>query len=673
MHKISWTPYVFLRYVIFLILGIVFEIHISSSTSIWICLNISSLAIYLIAYAVSTKHQKYLFQDLFGVLAFLFLFSTGGLITHFQNERNNKDHILNLDRKILWYTGQIASEVQNKENWFKAELEIDQIKTKKGWENASGRVLIYQPKKDSLRKFEYGDVLIIKGSPFEVRHPDNPYDFNYKKYQSFKQIFHQHFLKKEYSIIKKNQGNKIIAFSLFLRKKGEALFKKNIKGQNESSLASALILGIKHDLDSELKTAYSRIGVIHVLAVSGMHVALIFKMLLLGFGRIKRIKKGHVIFGLFSLSLIWLFAFVTGLSASVLRAVVMFSFLVMGEMFQQQKNTYNNLSLSAFCLLVYDPFLIMDIGFQLSYLAVFGIVYLYPKIYGWFEFENWELDFFWKTIAITIAAQIATSPLSIFYFQQFPTYFLFSNLIIIPLTSAILYVGVSLLFFGQFPFLPDLLGLIIKGMVWLCNKVVFFTNDLPLASITGLVINPLETFLLYIIIGLALALFYSKSFKYVWAMLIVVSIFSVSQIKRTVTLSNTRYILVYKSNKSSEVELFAAGNHILVKDSTDEALGLKESNGFKFLSWKGKTLLLIDKSLEKFQYKEKEKIPIDLLIVRNNSIGDFKEISKIFKVNQIVIDGSNSKKVSGRLLKSASSLNLTIHSIEESGVFELKF
>lgn len=142
---------------------------------------------------------------------------------------------------------------------------------------------------------------------------------------------------------------------------------------------------------------------------------------------------------------LWSYAFITSLSPSVMRAVTMFSFIAIANVMQRQTNIYNTLAASAFLLLILEPNMVFEVGFQLSYLAVLGIVSIYPIVYPLFVFKSKWTDTLWQLNCVSIAALIATFPLGIFYFHQFPNYFLVANILVLPLIPFIIYFGLSFL------------------------------------------------------------------------------------------------------------------------------------------------------------------------------------------------------------------------------------
>jgi competence protein ComEC len=664
MPSFSWTPFVFLRYTFFLSLGIIFQLNFP--IPVYYCLSglAISFLVFLIGFLGLSKQQQYLKSWLFGISGFLFLIASGASLVDFKTEANNPQHILHISDEIKWYKGVVDSEVLPRNKTFKCEIKIAEIKTSNGWQKATGRVVVFQPKKGNVAEFEYGDEVLIQGKPEEIEASIIPGTFDYKRYAAFHQIHHQHFIR-EFRLLDKNQGNPVIDLSLTLRKKCDGIFKQYVPGERQYSIISALVIGVKSGLDDELKTAYSNAGIMHILAVSGMHVALIFQSLFLIIGRLKTSKYGNFLFAFIVLTSIWFFAFITGLSASVLRAVVMFSFITIGDITGRQKSIYNNFFLSAFALLLLDPFLIMDVGFQLSYLAVLGITYLYPRIYELKEVKGKALDYLWQLTSMSLAAQLVTFPLSIFYFHQFPTYFLLANILLIPITIVAMYAGIVLLFCSFVNILAVWIGIFISGIIWFGNLLILSAQMLPLATINKLHLSTLEVILVYLLMILVVLLFRTRKIQFLKVAFVISIFFACSKMYAWLNKGNRFAIAVHKG--SDKVEFIKGGELIdfqyIIKS---RAFAFQEVDHVKFFMVNGKSVVIVDTATNFFNRKSLNFKP-DLFVVRKNSLKDVRGIAEPGNGTRIVLDDCNAPKTVRRLKKETTPDR--IYSVYESGSF----
>ncbi|MBW8049203.1 MAG: ComEC family competence protein [Cytophagales bacterium] len=565
---IKWTPYSFLRITVFFIAGILFYIYTGLEFDHYFELFACFISAYALLYFTIPKERIVYFKPVFGIIALISVFLFGILLTKQKTNSNDANHILNFNGEIYYYKGLIVSELTEKAKSYKAELLISEIKNENGWGTASGRILIYFAKDSTTKMLKYGDRLIIKGSPNLITPPSNPNEFDYKRYLRFHNIYHQHFVRNgNYLVCGYQPINVIKEKATAVRNYCDKILRKYIHSSREYKIASALILGIRSSLDNEIKEAYSNAGAMHVLAVSGLHVGIVFQFLMLILGRLRKIKYGEIILAFILLVVLWFYAFVTALSPSVLRAVTMFSFIIVARAFGRQTNIYNILAVSAFCLLCFNPYLIMEVGFQLSYMAVFGIVYLQPKLYGLVEIYNWVGDQIWAITCVSIAAQVATFPIALLYFHQFPTCFLFSNLVVIPSALLILCLGFTTIGASFIPLLAKGFGFLLEKLIWLLNQFIFTIEKLPFALIKGIDISVFESWLIYAIVIIFLIFIYFKKIQFQVVLFSLLFLFSIFQIIELSIQKNQKRFVVYNIHDHSAIDFIDGFENELICDS----------------------------------------------------------------------------------------------------------
>jgi len=299
-----------------------------------------------------------------------------------------------------------------------------------------------------FQKVSYGQVYLIPARFNLIPAPGNPAEFDSKTWMANQHIYHQAFLSSEELIfLPQQRGSTLIRFALKLRKQQVELYRSLIKSDEAFAVAATLILGYRAELDAETMAAYAKTGTIHALSVSGMHVAMVYLILEYALGWMNRKAALKWLKLIVILALVWFYTLITGCSASVLRSAIMLSMLILTKSLHKNTGGYHILALSAFFLLFYDPCLLWDAGFQLSYLAVFGLIYLHPRIYALLSFSCWPLRQAWGIISVSLAAQLFTWPLSLYYFHQFPVYFLVSNLFIALPVAILMYAGLAILLF----------------------------------------------------------------------------------------------------------------------------------------------------------------------------------------------------------------------------------
>lgn len=350
------------------------------------------------------------------------------------------------------------------------------------------KVLAYFEKSEEIALAKPGALFHFMASPELITNQGNPFEFDYKKYSIRNKIGHRVYLKiGGYHFLPSEQILNLQDRALILRQRLLGSLSRNgVKGET-FKVISGITFGARDNLDPETTQSFIRTGTIHVLAVSGGNVAVIYILLNFLLRFLNRHKVGIVLHTLILVSGIWGYALITGLSPSVLRAATMFTFIVIGNNISRQPNVYNSLAASAFILLCFNPENLYDVGFQLSYAAVFSIVFMQPVLYKSFYLNNWILDKAWLLLSVSLAAQIGTLPFSLYYFHQFPTYFWLSNLIVVPLVTLLLYL--TLLIIAIIPFIP-LLGLMMAHFLnWIGDKMLQFlefVEKLPFAVIENI-------------------------------------------------------------------------------------------------------------------------------------------------------------------------------------------
>ncbi len=476
--NINWYPVPFVRMLIFFSIGIVCSIYSDWITFVDCCI-VPSL---FLSVVLALKVKSYKWRWSVGVSLHITLFFIGYLLTYQSLEINQASHY---SRQVMLSPDQyvfVTAVVDNQPNlskYIKTELVVRSIGTNTtDMRDCSGKLLLYIENDSGNTRINYGDQIVAKLKITKPRSPMNTYDFDFSKYLFFQNIHFQSYAKTaQWKKVDGRRGQRVwhllYDWRLFL----VSILKRNITSTNEQTVAEALIIGYRDEIPDEITQAYVDTGAMHVLSVSGLHVGIVAMALekILGFRKVKRKKWNRAIL----VAAIWLFALLSGASASVLRAAVMFSILIIGKSYSKNVNIYNILSVSAFILLTYRPLLLFDIGFQLSYLGLFGILFFQPKLEKIWMPDNWLLWKFWQFTSTGIAAQITTLPISIYAFHQFPIYFWLSGLVVIPASTIILYGGIALFASAWIPGLPHLIGSILTKVIWLTNNSLLLIQRLP--------------------------------------------------------------------------------------------------------------------------------------------------------------------------------------------------
>lgn len=699
-----WNTYPFVRLSVVFILGIVaydFSPDFWDDSVVLLFIFVS-----LFALSLGTAHGLgyYKFRHVNGFLSLFIFFLLGGETVRINYHSLDESHYLNVSDKIMGFSGLIVSQPSERTNYHRYELMVKQVLVDQQELSSLGKIHFYI-KKDSCAQdiLRYGDVLMIHGGFFGVPGPGNPDEFDYKKYLQKRGIYSQAFKEwKEIKVIGHDPANILLSFAYKIRDHAQRTIQRNVGEGKEGGIAQALVLGIKDHLDDEVLRAYSSAGAMHVLAVSGLHVGIVYLILQLLLGRLRATVIGRQLFGLISLVVIWLYAMVTGLPPSVLRAATMFSVMIISQMRSRKGNIYNTLGFAAFILLIADPHLIYSVGFQLSFAAVLGIVYLQPKIYGIFHFNYWIVDRAWAITCVSISAQLATFPLSAYYFHQFPTYFLVSNLVVIPSATIILAVGLFLL--AVDPLLAEagkLTGLCLSKFIWLINESVSLVERLPHSLIEWIYLDQVGLILVY---GIVLTLIWSlhhSSFKTLIISAVLLAGFSGWNYRLNLKQSGRNELIFYEiagktaidhidgfcaklfvdELKPEERELlsFQIDPHRLRSNLTPISLSLQtiaESENFKsFDSFTcgfigSKRILIIDKTT--FKYEFNRVIETDIILLENESVKSLRWLDQHFIYDHLVIGNKNADFYVRNILKQAKELDVDVHVLKHDGALILR-
>ncbi len=637
---------------------------------------------------------RYRLNSLRGLLLNALIFCFAGFLMWNKDVRNNKNWFGNRFTDSSAIIVKINAPPVEKERTFKAEGVVVQLSEQDTLHSAKGKVLIYFSKDDTAGLPKYGDRILISGGLQPIKNSGNPGAFDYSRYMGFQQTYHQVFLKKDnYMVLPGQQKNPLYSLIYSARDNVISILEKYIVGDKKvTGIGKALLIGYKEDLDKDVVQAYSNTGVVHIIAISGLHLGLIYVVLVWIFSRIPYIRRSPVAKVLLILGCLWLFSLITGASASVLRSAVMFTCIVIGKYLYKQPTIYNSLAASAFLLLCYDPLLLWDVGFQLSYCAVGGIVWLQKPIVNLIYFKNIYARKLWEMTALTLAAQVLTFPICIYYFHQFPTTFLLTNLICVPLSTVILFAEIVLIVLSAVPLLAGILGKFIYVLIWLMNKVIDLFDKMPLSLVDGIYATPATTFLLYgVIICTSVALLQRNKFYIKSALGFLIAFTGVWAFGK-VTFAQQKKMIIYNVSRHTAVDFISGNNYFFYGDEDFVASGTLQNFNLKparvalqakesrdtltSLSHSGylwefynKKLMVIDSTVKLKQVSLK--VSVDVLLISKKPKINISDITNAVNPAVIVIDGSNSLWKIGEWKKECEKLHLRCHITGEQGAFIL--
>lgn len=441
----------------------------------------------IIAWLFSVKFTRKDFSSSFVLIPFFFL----GAVS-FNNAVPEFDQLHPSEFGLLINVDEIDT---NAKNWRKSLCTVvgavDSVKVEKRDE----QVLLYvlDP------TVEQGDQLFVYSELVNIENRGNPGEFDAVSYWNNQGVYRNGFIAEHE--IKRVGFIEIPWYKKFpsdCRRYLSDVLSEHLNG-NTLGLAKALVLGDKELLTSEVKASFSNSGAMHVLAVSGLHVGIILMIVQFVLGRFNRfLSKSYVI--ILSVLVIWIYAAVTDFSPSVIRASFMFSLLSLARLFSKEVNSTNVLFFTAFVMLLIEPNLIFNLGFQLSYLAMLGIFTLYEPIYKLLFIQNKPLNWLWKGTVVGVSAQLLTVPLTLYYFHQFPNYFALTNIGIMVLAGTVLSVALVLFSVHWFGYLSSFFGVVLgvcfTALLWFVQLV----ESIPGAVATGFTLSIVVVIAIYLIV-----------------------------------------------------------------------------------------------------------------------------------------------------------------------------
>ncbi|MEI2740550.1 MAG: ComEC/Rec2 family competence protein [Chitinophagaceae bacterium] len=556
-----------------------------------------------------------------------------------------------------------------------------------------GKIILYF-KKDSSLQVTYGSQIIFKKSLQEIKNSGNPGGFDYKRYSLFQGITHQVYLKPdEFEVLSGKKENPFRKFIYTSREKVLNILRTNIKGDKELGLAEALLIGYKDDLEQSLVQSYTNTGVVHIIAISGLHLGLIYWLLALLLKPLKKRRKTRWLSPVLIITGLWLFSLLAGAQPSILRSALMFTCIVLGESLSRKTSIYNTMAVSAFILLCINPYWLWDVGFQLSYAAVLSIIIFMRPVYNWFYIKNKLLDFIWKLNAVTIAAQILTVPLSIYHFHQFPNLFLLTNFLAVPLSSAILLGEIFLCVISFIPALALLAGKIISWLIWIMNTYIEKIEAIPFSLWDGLQISILQAVLLLLFAaGTSYWLMEKSKAGLKLGLLTLLGFAALRIVFVYAKLTGSRRSLSIMCPRKGPLILLSGRNYLFIGDSDllandfarnfhlkpsrilyriNDGTTLDNLSVFEnYLNYNGKHILLLDEPVSFLPQGTKPSV--DLLVISKNPKVYIKKLATSLDIKQVVFDGSVPAWKANYWKKDCDSLHIPWHDVTVKGAFEMR-
>ncbi len=666
------------RITIFFVMGILIANFIDFNIFWLILISIVLIFVFVFLFYKSTKNKQ--IQN-FGIVVLVLSFFMGIGVSTFHNEKlkpSNYTHFI----KPCVQDVEVCILEKLKPNAFSNRYfaKIKQIDGKV----CQGKVLLNIEKNSSSKKNFVGQYLRFKSKISPNQLPKNPAQFNYGGYLNRKSVFAQiyvHPFEVEVGqIVEKN----IWYYAALFRETIVANLQKNNFHEQELQVVNALILGQQQNIDQNIIENYQMAGAVHVLSVSGLHVGflLVFINFVLGFLP-KTSFNNHLKLVLILFSL-WAFAVVAGLAPSVVRSATMFSFVAIGQNLNRETNISHTLLVSILLILLVEPSFIFDVGFQLSYVSLFFILWLQPLLSDFYEPKNKVSKTIWDILTVSVAAQLGAFPLSIFYFHQFPGLFFVTNLVILPAMGVVMAVGLLVMLMAFFDFVPYYPALLLEKLIFVLNWIIAKIASAESFVFKNIPLNVWMTIALYFMIVCWVLWFQKKVYvRLVFALcsLILVQIcFFINNYK----LGSSSEFVVFHAKKNSlfverngnEIYTFCDDKRMVNKRLLNSIEAYKTENFIKktylksfvnAISFKNNNILVIDS----FAVYEKRMKPDFVILCQSPKI-NLDRLLNFYRPKAIVADGSNYKSLVLVWAKTCAKRNIPFHATAEKGCFILK-
>lgn len=645
--------YPFLRVLFFLVIGIFIAELFATSNKLILTLLFFGLVLMLLFVLIPKLKKSYKMRPFFGLIMIILFTSLGVFRTQVVQESM---FLSEVDSCEVYQLKLIENPVE-KANTFSCVARITESVNKNYTTKETANIILYFKKDSIISQLNVGDRILVNSKVERVKNAGNPNEFDYAGYLKTRHILYSSYANTTNWIkLPTDHQMNIRALAWKWRDQLLQIYRDNGITNESFDILAALTLGYKTSLDPEVRKAWADAGAMHVLAVSGLHVGIIYLIMSYLLGFLLKIKYGRWIRSVLLLIILWLYALITGLSPSVMRAACMFSFIVVGEAMRRKGGVFNSLAASAFFLLLYNPYLLFTVGFQFSYLAVVGIVFLQPKFDKLFFIRNPILNKLWQLTTVAIAAQIATFPLTIYYFNQFPSYFLLSGYVVILMAGILIYLSALLLILSQVEILSNLLGWILQHLIKILNQIIIWIQELPGAVIHSVSFSSFQVVILYaLIISLIFIVILKRKFA-VYSLMILLIFFQIPELLKQFQ-PKKQELIIFNAGRNALIG-FRSGNQVSYLCDRDMEMSKQKFlannyqiqnhlNEFKtdtikevdFREFSGSKILIIQKSND-FSLELLNRLDPDIILMRKSSLKKAELLTKNQINSTVVIDGS---------------------------------
>jgi competence protein ComEC len=668
------------RITLWFVFGIVFAAYFSINPKFIFFLVVCSLTASLLTLYFSNKDFKQ--KVYFGISTYILAFIIGITTQIVHTDSFRKDNYIH---QITNDTEEHLVEVVLRQKLKSSVLNDRYIALVKRIDNkeSSGKILVNFHKIKANDQLQIGANFQIKGAVFKHKSSINPDQFDYGKYLANKSILSQMYADSYEIKIGKTIDKDIWYYSDFLRNKILNNLKRSKFSTDELNVVAALILGQQQDISQDILRDYQFAGAIHILSVSGLHVGFILLFITFLLKPLPKNKLGNTIRLISIIGSLWGFAILAGLSPSVVRSVTMFSFVAFGMFLKRSTNIYHTLMVSILLILLFEPSFLFDVGFQLSYVALFFIFWLQPLLASLWVPKTKIANYFWEILTVSFAAQIGAFPLSIYYFHQFPGLFFVTNVIIIPFLSVIMALGVFVMVLAAFDYVPELPSKVLEWSIYLLNKIINWVASFEQFIIKDISFNWQLLLTLYFLIVIVIIWFKRPNFKKLSFALLAILLFQ-----------STYFVTRWNNQQQNEWIVFNVKKNTLITERIGEGVTTFCNDSIQKEVTNNPTLksylvanfsaITTSKKLQNLYYFKNKKILIidslgvyrkemkpDIIVIIQSPKLNLDRLLQMYKPEMIVADASNFKTYIKVWEATCRKEKIPFHATGEKGFFRL--
>jgi competence protein ComEC len=701
----------FLRLLISYAGGIVEGHHFNSHRLFFYLSGIGALLIFTYLVITLNHYKEYRRNWLFGLAASCVLLLAG--MSNASLYEVLRNHMTGMEGKTLTCLARVLEPVDVTRRSVKSVIKVESVLGNGYYLKERFRLLIYLEKDSLSEKLEPGDRILIRSKLESLRVNGNPDEFDYKKYLANRKIYCKVYV--PHKCWKKYGSHAAISpssLAYHLQKQLLGLYDALNLSSRERNILSALTLGYKNDLDGYTRQLFAKAGVMHVMALSGFNIGII--TLLMGFflQAFEHFRHTRIVRILIMIISLWIFAWITGLSPSVTRAALMVSLFMVGRLFGRQPAAYNIVYASAFFLLSVHPGYLFEPGFQLSYAAVMGIIFFQPRFYKLMRRRNHFIGRIWQLFTVSCTAQLATLPLTLHYFHQFPVYFWLANMVVVPMVSLIICLSCLYLLSCCISSITVYPGKILVLCVKALFHIVGFIEKMPGALIDNIFISSVQATMLYVaIIGIAFFLSYRKYKFFIAAMFLLLCFQCLGLIHK---FSNTKqaWVVVNNFKGTTALNLISPSLNIILTDSVQlfsqatisysfrafwlrqgvnkncQVLDFQDTALLRQLThnellirpfWHGNSLfirfgdkrIVVAGNWDAYPRYVLQRVKTDMVVVNNSTGQDLQRLIELFNFDILVVDASVNASGAGYWKKASDMYHLKCWTVADHGAFML--